>query len=84
MLYIWLVLLWTGLSQDQLRQQVDSYWTARDGGAREDHTLAQPSYRVLWLGTRNGLFSFDAISFTSLPLVQLHPGTMCNTCLQQR
>jgi signal transduction histidine kinase/streptogramin lyase len=38
-------------------------WTAKDGLTGEVHALAQTADGFLWIGTRDGLFRFDGVSF---------------------
>ena len=45
-------------------QMIHTAWTARDGAPQNINTMAQTSDGTLWLGTRDGLYSFDGIHFT--------------------
>src|SRR5580658_9765455 len=51
--------------QDQgIFQMIHTAWTARDGAPQSINTLAQTPDGTLWLGTRDGLYSFDGITFS--------------------
>jgi signal transduction histidine kinase len=43
---------------------IHTAWTARDGAPQSINTLAQTPDGTLWLGTRDGLYSFDGITFS--------------------
>jgi len=64
-------LLWFGLSlpacaQEQKISQMDhTVWTGRDGAPQNINALAQTADGMLWLGTRDGLYSFDGITFSA-------------------
>jgi signal transduction histidine kinase len=52
-------------AQDQqIFQMIHTSWTARDGAPQSINTIAQSSDGTLWLGTRDGLYTFDGIAFT--------------------
>jgi ligand-binding sensor domain-containing protein len=54
------------LAQDQkIFQMVHTAWTARDGAPQSVNSLAQKSDGMLWLGTRDGLYSFDGLTFSA-------------------
>jgi signal transduction histidine kinase/ligand-binding sensor domain-containing protein len=69
------LLLWLGLqlpacAQDQaIWQMVHTSWTARDGAPQNINTLAQTTVGTLWLGARDGLYSFDGLKFSVSNLV---------------
>lgn len=46
-----------------IRQLYHTVWTAREGLTGEVHALAQTADGFLWVGTLDGLFRFDGISF---------------------
>jgi ligand-binding sensor domain-containing protein len=46
-----------------IRQLYHTVWTAREGLTGEVHALAQTADGFLWVGTRDGLFRFDGVSF---------------------
>jgi signal transduction histidine kinase/ligand-binding sensor domain-containing protein len=53
------------LAQDQhIFQMLHTAWTARDGAPQNINTLAQTADGTLWLGTRDGLYSFDGLAFS--------------------
>jgi signal transduction histidine kinase len=53
-------------AQDQrIFQMVRTAWTARDGAPQSINSLAQTTDGTLWLGTRDGLYSFDGIKFSA-------------------
>lgn len=52
--------------QDQrIFQMVHTAWTARDGAPQSINCLAQTTDGTLWLGARDGLYSFDGITFSA-------------------
>jgi signal transduction histidine kinase/ligand-binding sensor domain-containing protein len=53
-------------AQDQrIFQMVHTAWTVRDGAPQNINNLAQTPDGTLWLGTRDGLYSFDGIKFSA-------------------
>jgi signal transduction histidine kinase/ligand-binding sensor domain-containing protein len=63
-------LLWFGVSlpacaqQQKISQMDHTVWTGRDGAPQNINALAQTADGMLWLGTRDGLYSFDGITFS--------------------
>jgi signal transduction histidine kinase/ligand-binding sensor domain-containing protein len=52
-------------AQDQkIFQRVHTAWKARDGAPQNINTLAQTADGILWLGTRDGLYGFDGLTFS--------------------
>jgi streptogramin lyase len=52
-------------AQDQkIFQMLHTSFTARDGAPQNINTLAQTTDGMLWLGTRDGLYSFDGLKFS--------------------
>jgi ligand-binding sensor domain-containing protein len=57
-------------AQDQrIFQMVHSSWTVRNGAPESINSLAQTPDGTLWLGTRDGLYSFDGLKFSVSNLV---------------
>ena len=52
------------LEDQRIFQMIHTAWTARDGAPQNINTLAQTSDGTLWLGTRDGLYTFDGITFS--------------------
>jgi len=50
--------------EQRIFQMIHTAWTARDGAPQSINTLAQTPDGTLWLGTRDGLYSFDGITFS--------------------
>jgi ligand-binding sensor domain-containing protein len=48
---------------------VHTSWTVRDGAPENINTLAQTADGTLWLGTRDGLYSFDGLKFSLSNLI---------------
>ncbi|HEV3277813.1 MAG TPA: two-component regulator propeller domain-containing protein, partial [Terriglobia bacterium] len=48
---------------------VHTSWTVRDGAPQNINALAQTADGTLWLGTRDGLYSFDGLKFSVSNLV---------------
>ena len=44
---------------------IHTAWTARDGAPQNINALAQTADGTLWLGTRDGLYSFDGLTFSA-------------------
>ena len=53
-------------AQDQtIAQMVHTSWTGKDGAPQSIDALAQTPDGMLWIGSPNGLFSFDGLKFTA-------------------
>jgi ligand-binding sensor domain-containing protein len=66
-------------AEDQtISQMVHTSWTARDGAPQNINTLAQTADGTLWLGTRDGLYSFDGLKFSVSNLVPRK--NVCHLC----
>lgn len=69
-----LVILWRpGATEAQkpaisLRQFQHTAWTLQDGAPSQINALAQTTDGYLWLGTVNGLFRFDGVTFEGVHL----------------
>jgi ligand-binding sensor domain-containing protein len=57
-----LVPLWAQANDRTIGQFVHTGWTAKDG-APAVYALAQTTDGFLWLGTKQGLYRFDGVSF---------------------
>ena len=52
-------------AQDQkISQMVHTFWTGRDGAPQNINAVTQTADGMLWLGSRDGLYSFDGIAFS--------------------
>jgi signal transduction histidine kinase len=49
---------------EKIFQMVHTVWTARDGAPQSINSLAQTADGTLWFGTRDGLYSFDGVTFS--------------------
>ncbi len=61
-----LVIAQTGnlLPEQRIFQMLRTAWTLQDGAPQNINNLAETRDGTLWLGTRDGLYSFDGLSFT--------------------
>jgi signal transduction histidine kinase/streptogramin lyase len=54
------------LAQDQkIFQMIHTAWTARDGAPQNINAMTQAADGTLWFGTRDGLYSFDGLTFSA-------------------
>src|SRR5580658_2350593 len=54
------------LAQDQrIFQMIHTAWTARDGAPQNINAMTQATDGTLWFGTRDGLYSFDGLTFSA-------------------
>jgi signal transduction histidine kinase len=51
--------------EQKISQMVHTVWTGRDGAPQNINTIAQTADALLWLGTRDGLYNFDGITFSA-------------------
>jgi signal transduction histidine kinase/ligand-binding sensor domain-containing protein len=72
--------LCTSVSEAQARPLIQfqhTAWTLQDGAPVQVNSLAQTTDGFLWLGTPNGLFRFDGVTFEAYP--SLHGAPLLHT-----